>query len=145
MLSNHLFFVTWAAEGFVGLQRKRQLGWTQLGNAQVLKGSPSMDNSIGHNPCQPQHLHTPRCCLVTKPCPTLVVQGIVACQAPLSMGFPRQEYWSGSAFPSLGDLSNPRILHWQVGSLPLSHHRSLYIPESWVTNNHNCNKVNCVP
>ena len=31
----------------------------------------------------------------------------VACQAPLSMGFPRQEYWSGLAFPSPGDLSNP--------------------------------------
>ena len=24
----------------------------------------------------------------------------VACQAPLSMGFPRQEYWSGLPFPS---------------------------------------------
>ena len=30
--------------------------------------------------------------------------GLVACQAPLSMGFSRQEYWSGSPFPSLGDL-----------------------------------------
>ena len=29
-------------------------------------------------------------------------------QAPLSMGFPRPEYWSGS-FPSLGDLPNPGI------------------------------------
>ena len=28
-------------------------------------------------------------------------------QAPLSMEFPRQEYWSGLSFPSLGDLSNP--------------------------------------
>ena len=31
----------------------------------------------------------------------------VACQAPLSMGFPRQEYWSGLWFPSPGDLPNP--------------------------------------
>ena len=30
-------------------------------------------------------------------------------QAPLCMGFPRQEYWSGLAFPSLGDLPNPGI------------------------------------
>ena len=30
-------------------------------------------------------------------------------QAPLSMGFPRQEYWNGLAFPSPGDLPNPRI------------------------------------
>ena len=28
----------------------------------------------------------------------------VACQAPLSMGFPRQEYYSGLPFPALGDL-----------------------------------------
>ena len=30
-------------------------------------------------------------------------------QAPLSMGFPRQEYWSGLPFPSLGDLPDPEI------------------------------------
>ena len=45
----------------------------------------------------------------------------VACQTPLSMGFPRQEYWSGLPFPSPGDLPNPHLLHWQVDSLPLSH------------------------
>ena len=33
----------------------------------------------------------------------------VACQAPLSMGFSRQEYWSGLSFPSPGDLPNPGI------------------------------------
>ena len=33
----------------------------------------------------------------------------VAHQAPLSMGFPRQEYWSGLPFPSPGDLPNPEI------------------------------------
>ena len=31
----------------------------------------------------------------------------VAHQAPLSMGFSRQEYWSGLPFPSPGDLPNP--------------------------------------
>ena len=30
----------------------------------------------------------------------------VACQVPLSMGFPRQEYWSGLPIPSPGDDSN---------------------------------------
>ena len=30
-------------------------------------------------------------------------------QAPLSMGVPRQEYWSGFPFPSPGDLPNPVI------------------------------------
>ena len=33
----------------------------------------------------------------------------VARQAPLSTGFPRQEYWSGLPFPSPGDLSDPGI------------------------------------
>ena len=33
----------------------------------------------------------------------------VACQAPLSMGFPRQEYWSGLPFPSSGDLPDQGI------------------------------------
>ena len=32
----------------------------------------------------------------------------VAHQAPLSMGFPRQEYWSGLPCPSPGDLPGPR-------------------------------------
>ena len=46
-------------------------------------------------------------------------------QAPLSMGFPRQEYWSGLSFPSPGDLSDPGIKPassaLQVDSLLLSH------------------------
>ena len=33
----------------------------------------------------------------------------VAGQAPLSMGFPREEYWSGLPFPTSGELSNPEI------------------------------------
>ena len=33
----------------------------------------------------------------------------VAHQAPPSIGFSRQEYWSGLSFPSPGDLPNPRI------------------------------------
>ena len=49
----------------------------------------------------------------------------VARQAPLSMGFPREEYWSGLPFPSPGDLPNPGIKPkspvLQADSLPLSH------------------------
>ena len=33
----------------------------------------------------------------------------VACQDPPSMGFSRQEYWSGLPFPSPGDLPDPGI------------------------------------
>ena len=46
----------------------------------------------------------------------------VAHQAPLSMGFFRQEYWNGLPFPSPGDIPNPRIEHrssaLQADSLP---------------------------
>ena len=51
----------------------------------------------------------------------------IACQAPLSMGFSRQEYWSGLPRLPPGDPQsqglNPGLLfllHWQVGSLSLS-------------------------
>ena len=51
----------------------------------------------------------------------------IAHQAPLSMGFSKQEYWSGFPCPPPGDLPNPGIkphllglLHWQTGSLPLA-------------------------
>ena len=42
-------------------------------------------------------------CLVAKSCSTLATPWTVTCQAPLSMGFSRQEYWSGLPFPSPGD------------------------------------------
>ena len=53
---------------------------------------------------------------------------IVACQAPLSMGVSRQEYWSGLPCPPRGDLPNPGVKPmspalWE-DSLPLSHQRS---------------------
>ena len=38
-----------------------------------------------------------------------VTPGTVAHQAPLSMQFSRQEYWSGLPFPSPGDLPNPGV------------------------------------
>ena len=56
---------------------------------------------------------------------TLVNPWTAACQAPLSMGFPKQEYWSGLPFPSPGtlpdleiELTSPAL---QVNSLLLSH------------------------
>ena len=45
-----------------------------------------------------------------------VTPWIVALQAPLSMGFSRQEYWSGLPWPPSGDLTQPRDLT-QVSSI----------------------------
>ena len=44
---------------------------------------------------------------VAQSCPTLCDP--IAYQAPLSMGFSRQEYWNGLPFPSPGDLPNPGL------------------------------------
>ena len=46
---------------------------------------------------------------MAKSSPTLVTPWTVACLAPLSMRFPRQEYWSELPFPSPGDLLDPGI------------------------------------
>ena len=49
------------------------------------------------------------CCLVAVTSDSFATLLTMAHQAPLSMGFPRQEYWSGLPFPSSGDLPNPGI------------------------------------
>ena len=46
--------------------------------------------------------------------------GTVACHAPTSKGFLRQEYWSGLPFPPLGDLPNPGIEHASYASPALA-------------------------
>src|SRR5574341_1386602 len=53
-------------------------------------------------------------------------------QAPLFMGFSRQEYWSGLSCPPPGDFPDPEsnlsllhLLHWQAGSSPPAPHRKL--------------------
>ena len=53
----------------------------------------------------PQNIVCVSCSVVSNSMPPWTV----ACKAPLSMGFPRQEYWSGLPFPSPGDLPNPGI------------------------------------
>ena len=47
--------------------------------------------------------------LVAKSCLTLAIPSTAAHQGPLSMGFPRQEYWNRLPFPSLGGLHNPGV------------------------------------
>ena len=65
--------------------------------------------------------------------PNFATPWAVACQAPLSVGFLRQEDWSGSLFPSPGALPHPGIKPessaspaLQADSLPLSYQGSPY-------------------
>ena len=66
-----------------------------------------------------------RCCccrLGAQCCLILCELGTEAHEAPLFMGFSRQEYWSGWPFSSPGALHHTGTeLAWQVGSLPLGH------------------------
>ena len=61
-----------------------------------------LNNYIKKNP---QNIVCVSCSVISNSVPPW----IVACKVPLSMGFPRQEYWSGWPFPSPGDLPNPGI------------------------------------
>ena len=60
--------------------------------------------------------------LVAKSCLSLVTPWTVACQAPLSLVYSREEYWSGLPFPSPGDLPDVGIERGspelQTNSLP---------------------------
>ena len=65
----------------------------------------------------------------------IVTPWTAALQAPLSVGFPRQEYWSGLPVPSPGNLSNPGIQSARLmspalagGSLSLAQPRKQYVP-----------------
>ena len=66
--------------------------------------------------------------LVIQSCPTFVTPWTVAHQAPLSMEFSRQQYWSGLPFPSPGDLpdlgTEPRSPTLQAVPYHLSHLKS---------------------
>ena len=58
--------------------------------------------------------------LVPKSCPTLTTPWTIACHAPLSMGFPSQEYWSGLPFPSPRDLPDPETEPMSLASPTLA-------------------------
>ena len=80
----------------------------------------------------PQAKNTDGCGgLDAKLCPTLATLWTVACQAPLSMGFSRQEYWVGChSLPQgifLTQGSNPGLLHCRQTLSSESHQGSPYI------------------
>ena len=74
------------------------------------------------------------CCgLVTKSCPALVTPWTVTCQAPLSVGFYRQEYRNGLPFPSPGNSDSgikPRSPTLQADWLPSEPPGKPYEPDS---------------
>ena len=71
-----------------------------------------------------RHIYLSICCCLVSPILVqfFAIPWTVACQAPLSMGFPKQERWSGLLFPSPGGVFltqglNLCLLHWHADSL----------------------------
>ena len=61
-------------------------------------------------------------CMLRSPqsCPIFVTLWAIAHQVPLSMGFSRQEHWSGLPFPSPGDHPNPEVKPTSLASPALA-------------------------
>ena len=89
------------------MQRSGELGGEHI---LVLCGETS-NFPLNRNPIlcspDPQSQSARSCVLSRSVMSNSVTLWTVAHQAPLSMGFPRQESWSGLPFPSPGDLSDP--------------------------------------
>ena len=70
-------------------------------------------------------------CYVASVMSDCVTPWTVACQAPLSMGFSRQEDWSGLPFPSPGDLPHPGIKPASLTSSPALAGRFFTTSATW--------------
>jgi len=81
---------------------KSYASWTQGFFSPLLKGILKKEKKDLFICKNNNEIH---CCLFSHVW-LFVTPQTVACQTPLSTGFPRQEYWSGLPFPSLGDLPN---------------------------------------
>ena len=95
-----------------------QCGWCML-SKQKVNNTITLVSHPRSDVCQPSEKVK---VLVDQSCWTLCDPIVCSPQAPLSMGFSRQEYWSGLPFPLPGDLPNPGIKPespaLQAGSLP---------------------------
>ena len=115
----HLSF--WFHKSWLGLEKSAFLTSPQVIPLPLVQG-PHLENNKTNSSFPKTHCCQ---CLVAKSCQTLVNVWTVACQAPLSMGFTKQEYWSGLPFPFPWDLPDPGIKPrppaWQVDCLCLSH------------------------
>ena len=105
---------------------------------QQASAAPGEKNGVASSGSNHEVLNTRQCVLVAQLCLTLCDPMDYSPQAPLSMGFSRQEYWSGLPFPSPGDLPNPWIepgsRALQADSLPAEPPRKPYKAERFIMN-----------
>ena len=84
------------------------------------------------------------CAKSLQSCPTIANPWIVAHQAPLSMGFSRQEYWSGLLCPPPGDLPNPGMEPASLISPALAGGGGFFITSAtWEAQQHYLQKSKC--
>ena len=82
----------------------RKVTRTPSGPLHIISDSGSQRTILTHPECELPHAQSlPLCLTLCDP------MECVACQAPLSMGFSRQEYWNGLPCPPPGDLPDPGI------------------------------------
>ena len=86
----------------------RRVCWASLVENNYLIGVPSIYQCV--------------CAQTLQSCPTLCDPMNCGPQTPPSMGFSRQEYWSGLSCPPPGDLSDPRS---DLGLLGLLYYRQI--------------------
>ena len=100
--------------------RKSPCGWSSVVTLRKCPASTTLDGLGSSDPWGsvfPVCTHSRQCacpdslsvCVLSRSVvsDSFQPQWTIARQAPLSMGFPRQEYWSGLPFPPAGDLPDP--------------------------------------
>ena len=92
--------------------------WKQDHRALVPRAGAS-NRHLQNHPCVKVEV------FVAQSCPTLETPWAVVCQAPLSMGFSRPEYWSGSPVPSPAGGGSEGVFPTQELNLGLAHCRQI--------------------
>ena len=91
-----------------------ELAWRAWCSWEVVRQREGLTYTSEHLSVPECHWHV--CVLLARSCLTLCDPWTVACKVPLSMGFSRQEYWSGFPCPPPDDLSNPGMEPVSLGS-----------------------------
>ena len=85
---------------------------------------------------------------VVQSCPTLVTPWTAAYQAPLSMGFSRQKYWSGVSLPSpsnkVGNIHLKVDIYKLISSFPFDNTTSKQVLKSSEENSEHANNLLCL-
>ena len=108
------------------MARRTKVSWKSRKSAWVRRDFPGLTGRVTALEVLPHQQYSPTCCMLSHSVVSdSATPWTVAHQAHLSMGFSRQEQWSGWLFPPSGDLPDPGIepeslmsSHWQVGSSP---------------------------